>query len=161
VDQVLEALSPALTAELERVIEENRQVLERDFQNRLAGAIRETEQNMRVTADAQRQQAGQQAIEGTRKTVRDQVTAGLQPEFERRVNEVRHEVRQQVTSELQPEFDRRLQELHGRAATDQAAAQKAQTESEETRRRLQQQVDEWRIFADAQRQLTEAGSQPE
>ena len=60
-------------------------------------------------------------------------------------------VRRQTTEELQAQFRKTLQD-----ATD-----KLQTEFATERKRLAEQLDEWRLFADAQRQLVEAGSQTE
>jgi hypothetical protein len=143
VDRVLEALSPALTAELERVVEENRQALEADFQIRLQTAIRDVEENTRITADAERQQAVENAVQETQQTVRERMTTELQQQFEHRLEETRDAVRRQVSDELHQ------------------AAEKAQTDWNDERTRLQQQIDQWRVFAEAQQQLNEAGSQPE
>jgi hypothetical protein len=43
VDRLLEALSPTLSAELERIINETKEDLEKDFQKRLDAALREAE----------------------------------------------------------------------------------------------------------------------
>jgi len=42
-ERVLEALSPTLAAELDRIVTETRQALEQDFQKRLQAAVREAE----------------------------------------------------------------------------------------------------------------------
>jgi hypothetical protein len=143
VDRVLDALSPALTAELERVVEENRQALEVEFQSRLHTAVRDAEENARITADAERQQAVENAVQETQHTVREQITAELQLQFEHRLAETSDVVRRQVSEELQQ------------------SAEKAQSDWNDERIRLQQQVDQWRVFAEAQRELNDAGSQPE
>jgi hypothetical protein len=161
VDRVLEALSPALTAELERVVEENRQSLEADFQSRLQIAIRDAEENTRITAAAERHQAVENAIQETQQTVREQTTTELQLQFEQRLAEAREAVRRQVSEELQQDFDRKLQDLTTRAEADHSAAKRAQDEWTDERNRMQQQLEQWRVFAEAQRQLNEAGSQPE
>ena len=52
-DRVLEALSPALAAELDRVVAETRQTLEEEFQKRLQIAVQDAEENTKAAADAQ------------------------------------------------------------------------------------------------------------
>jgi hypothetical protein len=120
VDRLLEALAPALSAELERAVEETRQSLETEFESRLQASMRHAEESVRVAVETDQQQAIQRAVEETRVAARSQ-----------------------ITNELQTEFDRRLQELNSE------------------RDRLQQEGDEWRVFAEAQRQLTDATSQTE
>ncbi|HYR91653.1 MAG TPA: hypothetical protein VE422_46810 [Terriglobia bacterium] len=123
-DRVLEALSPALTAELDRVIDETRQALEQEFQKRLQLAVREAETAKQETAEA---------------------------ELQRAVADVRETTRKQVTEELNEQFRKTLEQstaaLKSEAATELA--------------RLQEQLDQWRIFAEAQKLLGEATSQPE
>ena len=123
VGRVLEALSPALAAELERVIEETRQRLEAEFQNRMQTAVREAEEAARITAEGERQHAVDNAINETRTAVREQVARELETQFEQRLQESREEVRRQVSEELQRDFERRLQDVTDRAAVDQAAAE--------------------------------------
>src|SRR2546430_7856277 len=72
-DRVLEALSPALAAELDRVVAETRQTLEQEFQKRLQTAVREAETNTKAAADLQMTQAVASAKEATKK----QITAEL------------------------------------------------------------------------------------
>jgi hypothetical protein len=67
------------------------------------------------------------------------------------VTETRDSVRRQVTDELQGQFTLTLKET-----TDQL-----RTEWNTERARLADQLEEWRIFADTQRQLAEANSQTE
>jgi len=123
-DRVLEALSPALAAELDRVVKETREALEQDFQDRLHGAKSEAEATAKSAAVAQ---------------------------LDRSVAEIRENTRSQVTAELEQEFKKNLQE-----ATD-----KLQSESSAERERLQEQLDQWRIFAETQQQLAESSSQSE
>ena len=123
-DRLLEALSPALTAELDRVVGETRQALEQEFQKRLQTSVRDAETATRTAADAQLARAVAEAKEATRK---------------------------QVTQELEEQFSKRLADASNQLKSE-AAAERA---------RLQQQLDQWRIFAETQRQLAEASSQPE
>jgi hypothetical protein len=122
-DRVLEALSPALAAELDRVVKETREALEEDFQKRLHGAVRDAEAMAKSAAE----QLGR-SIEETRETTRNQ-----------------------VTMELEKQFTKTLQET----------TEKLQSESSAERERLQEQLDQWRIFAETQQQLVESSSQSE
>jgi hypothetical protein len=123
-DRVLEALSPALAAELDRVVAETRQTLEEELQKRLEIAVRDAEQNTKAAADAQMANAVAETEETTKK---------------------------QVTAELEEKFQTKLAETIAQL----------QTEASAERSRLQEQVDQWRTFAETQRQLAEASSQPE
>ena len=123
-DRVLEALSPALAAEIDRIVAETCQALEQDFQKRLQSAVRDAEANFIVSAEAQLIRAVADAKETTRK---------------------------QVTEELE--------ELFGAKLAD--TVTQLQSEASGDRARLQEQLDRWRIFAETQRELAEASSQPE
>src|SRR2546425_4303300 len=123
-DRVLEALSPALAAELDRVVAETRQTLEQEFQKRLQTAVREAETATKTSADALMARAVAETKEATKK---------------------------QVSAELEERF-------RGKTA-ETAAHLKGEASAE--RARLQEQVDQWRVFAETQRQLAEASSQPE
>ncbi len=123
-DRVLEALSPALAAELDRVVNETRETLEQEFEKRLQTAVREAENATKFAADA---------------------------ELQRAVTDARETTRKQVGEELDQRFKRALEET----------TRKLNSESSAERARLQEQLTQWRIFADAQKQLAEASSQPE
>jgi hypothetical protein len=143
VDRLLEALSPALTAELDRVVDETRQRLEAEFESRLQASIRHAEEAVRVAAENDRQVAIDRAVEEAREVVRTQIANELQSEFERRLEEARDAVRSQISSELQVGFDRRLQEVNAEGD------------------RLRQEIAEWRVLAESQKRLSEATSQAE
>ena len=123
-DRVLEALSPALAAELDRVVSETREALEEEFQKRLQSAVREAESASRQAAEAEQEQAVREARETTKK----EVTEELNEQFKKTL--------EQATSALKSE-----------ASTELA--------------RVQEQLDQFRIFADAQKLLGEVTSQPE
>ena len=123
-DRVLEALSPALAAELDRVVKETREALEQDFQKHLHGAVREAEATAKSVAEIQ---------------------------LDRSVAETREITRKQVAAELEQQFRKTLQET----------TKKLQSESSAERERLQEQLDQWRIFAETQQQLAESPSQSE
>jgi hypothetical protein len=123
-DRVLEALSPALAAELDRVVAETQQALEQEFQKRLQAAVREAENATRSAGEAQTARA---------------------------VAEARDATRRQVSEELEKQFSAKLAET--------TAQLKGEVSAE--RARFQEQLDQWRIFAETQRELGEASSQPE
>jgi hypothetical protein len=123
-DRVLDALSPALAAEIDRVVQETRETLEQEFQKRLQGAVREAETATTEACTIQRDRAVAEAKEATR---------------------------QQVSEALEQEFREKLIETTTKLSNE-AAAERAQ---------LQEQLDQWRVFAETQRQLAEASSQPE
>src|SRR5262249_13046389 len=116
-------LSPVLSQEFDRVIQETTERLEQEFQQRLQHAVSDAETAAQARAATEREQALVEA--------RD---AG-----------------QQQAEKLEQQFQQSLSE-----ATD-----KLKSEAAAERQQLQAQVDQWRLFADTQRQLAEASSQPE
>jgi hypothetical protein len=117
-------LSPALSQELDRVVQETTGKLEQEYQQRLQHAVSEAE----TAAVARAASAQQQAVE-----------------------EARDAGRKQLTEELEQQFQQRLAEANDRFKAEAAAE----------RDKLQAQLDQWRVFAEAQQQLAEASSQPE
>jgi hypothetical protein len=87
-DRVLEALSPALAAELDRVVNETREALEQEFQKRLQTEVREAENAVRKNADAELQRALSDARESTRKQ-----TEELEQRFEKTLEETTAAIR--------------------------------------------------------------------
>jgi len=130
-ERVLEALSPTLAAELDRIVTETRQALEQDFQKRLQAAVREAEADTRASAEA---------------------------ELVRSVADAKETTRTEVSEELEERFNTHLADivahLKGEASDERARLQEALTE-------VQEQLDQWRTFAETQRQLVEASSQAE
>src|SRR5262249_1100582 len=122
-DRVLEALSPVLGSELDRVVRETRDAVEQEFQARLDETIREA----------------------------NATTSSVKAEVERTVEEAKEETRRQVTVELEQQFGERLE----------VRTNELKNESAEERAKLQDELEQWRVFAEAQRQLADAGSQPE
>jgi hypothetical protein len=131
VDKILEALAPALSAELERVLQDVRQQQEEEFRKRLEAATREAENTAARLAETQKAQA----IAETREAV----SAELQTQFAQTL--------QQSSDQLRADF------------TQQSEAAAAQWDAEKAR--LQDQVNLWRTYAEGQRQLAESGSQAE
>jgi hypothetical protein len=93
-DRVLEALSPALAIELERLIGETRQALEAEFQQRLQAAVQEAETASQRRADQELERAVREAQD----TVRQQITHQLNAEFSKAIEEKSNQL-QQLQSE--------------------------------------------------------------
>jgi len=122
-DRVLEALSPVLGSELDRVVRETREAVEQEFKARLDEMVQEA----------------------------NAATSLAQAQAERAVEEAKEETRRQVTTELEQQFSEKLE----------ARTNELKNESAEDRAKLQHQLEQWRIFAETERQLAEAVSQPE
>jgi len=122
-DRVFEALTPALASELDRVAQETRDALEREFQTRLETAIRDAE-SAKSNAEAQ---------------------------LGRAIVEAKEETRRQITLELDQQFRERLE----------TTINQLRNEASEERAKLQAQLEQWKMFAEAQRTLAEAPSQSE
>ena len=103
-DRVLDALSPALAAELDRLISETRQVLEAEFQKRLQAAVRDAESG----AQSRVEQELERVIRNAQDEVRQQVTQQLQTQFARALEEKTSQL-QQIQSDAAVERNR-LQE---------------------------------------------------
>jgi len=129
-DRVLEALSPTLAAELDRLVQETRDAtrqetqaaLEQDLLFRIQTAVREAETAVTAAAAVEREGAVAEAKETARKEVGDEL-------------EQCRERLAEATTQLE------------KASADLAT--------------LREQLDHWRVFAETQRQLGEASSQPE
>src|SRR5437867_1827500 len=130
-DRVLEALSPVLAGELDRIITETRQALEEDFQRRLESAVREAEEDTKALAGAQLVEAVADAKEATQKRISEELEEGFNAKLADMVA--------QIKAEASDERTRLQEQLH----------------------RVQEQLDNWRTFAEGQRQLVEASSQAE
>jgi hypothetical protein len=120
-----------LTAELTRILDATRTQLEDEFRKRLEAAVRDAESVSAKAAEHAREQSLAEA--------RLQITAELRGQFDQTL--------QQSTTRLQVEFDQRMN-----ASTKQW---------EEERARLQAEIDLWRNYADAQRQMAESHTQAE
>jgi hypothetical protein len=142
VDRMLEAISPALTSELDRLIQENRDSLEQEFQFRLEAAIRDAETMGTSAAGLQIEQAVEQAKEETRQ----QVTAELDQQLTERIEAATAQARNE-SAEERTRFEAEMSQLQEAWSAE--------------RTKLQEELDQWKAFAEVQRQLFEASSQPE
>jgi hypothetical protein len=177
VERLLEALSPTIAVEIERIIGETTQALQADFERRLEQTVLTVGASTEKAAEARLEQAVQDA----RDAVRQQVTDELQEQFkgnlasalsstqrsaesqlEQAVHDARETARQQVIEELRAQFERNLEEttseLRARLEED---FRKASAEWARERIELHEQLNEWRAFAEAQSQLADAPSQGE
>ena len=77
--------------------------------------------------------------------------SAAQTQLERAVDEAKEETRRQVTTELEQQFSEKLE----------ARTNELKNESIEERAKLQGQLERWKIFAETQRHLAEASSQPD
>ena len=139
VDRLLDALSPALSAELDRILAETRQSLETEFEARLQSAVRDAEAAALDSSLAQHQVELQAALKETTARVRAQVAEQLQAEFQKTLEDHTFRLTAAGTEELS----------------------KATNNWSSEREALQKQLEQWRVLADAQRQLMDAESQPE
>ena len=135
IDRVIDALAPALNAEMDRMVQETQQNLEVEFQKKLQDTVREAEMAVRSLAEVQLAQT----VAETRDRVRQEVTDELQGQFGRTLKETTDELRASLTKDLQ----------------------NASAEWSAERARLSEQLEEARLFANVQQKFAEAGSQTE
>ena len=141
-DRLFEALSPALSAELDRVVQETKETMEQEFQYRLQTAAREAES----AAASARQAEVQQAIEQAKEEMRGQVSAELEQHFNRKLEAATAQGRQELSEE--------------RTKLEAAMTQQKDEWTSE-RVRLQQELAQWRALAELPDELSNASSQPE
>jgi hypothetical protein len=134
-DRLLETLSPLLSAEMERVVEESRQQLESDFQVRLQTALHDAELATLHLAEVRLEEAVIEAREATR----IQLTEGFTEQLNYNLQQLREELSAKANDDMKAAF--------ANWAVERAS--------------LQEQVSRWHAFADAQRQLSQAASQSE
>jgi Rad3-related DNA helicase len=150
IDRVLNAISPALSAEIERMIDEKCADLEIQHHSRMQHAIREAEETIRRQAEIERHRVVEQVVEETRESVRKQVSDDLQAQFVQTLDATMRSLTSTHEAELQQA-----------TSTHAAELQQARAEWGAERDRIQQQLEQWRSFAEAQKQLFEANSQGE
>jgi hypothetical protein len=103
-ERVLEALSPALAAELDRVAAETREALEQEFQARFRTAVLETEAAAKASAEAQITCV----IAETKETTEKEVAAELEERFRSRLAEITAHLNAEASAEraqLQAQVD--------------------------------------------------------
>jgi hypothetical protein len=128
-DKMLESLAPVLSAELDRILEGTRRQMEEEFRKRMEVAIGDAEDAAKSVAEMETEKALSSA--------RTQLSSELRNQFDQTLK--------QTTAKLQAEFEQRLV-----AAREEWTAEKS---------RLEEQLNRWRSYAEAQRQMREGGSQ--
>jgi hypothetical protein len=132
-ERILDSIAPTLSDAVERIVQETREKQEEEFQKRLETAVRDAEESVRQMAQTQLDQAVGEA----REEVRSQVAAELKSQFDASL--------EWTTAQLQAQFDGHMKS----------------TEAlwEQERAKLRDEVDSWRVFAEAQRELSDSRSQ--
>ena len=126
-----ESPAPALSAEIGRIFEATRRQLEEEFRKRMEVAVNTAENAAKGLAEAEKEKA----LVGARA----QLSAELREQFDQTL--------QQTTRKLQAEFEQRTL-----ATREKWAAEKAG---------LEEQLNRWRNYAEAQRQMGGSSSQVE
>jgi len=135
VDRLLEALSPSLTAELERLLEESRQQFEEAFQARLQTALRDSELATLHLAEVRLEESVMEA----REAMRIQLTEGFAEQLQIAM--------QQVREEMSAKSDEDMKSAFANWAAERSS--------------LQEQLSRWHAYAEAQRELSQCTSQLE
>jgi hypothetical protein len=159
-ERLLEALSPTLAAELDRVVQETREALEQEHQNRLEAATREVQAAAASATQAELEKAVQQTKEDTRR----EVTAELEKEFAERLegtaNQLRSEGSQEIAKLVDTIAQLRKEGAEERERLETAVVQVKNEWSEELSK-VEDERDRWRNLAEAQQKFAEAYSQSE
>ena len=140
IDRLIEAVSPSLAAELDRIVQETRETMEQDFRARLSAAVQEAELARGATALA---------------------------EIDRAVDEAKEETRRQVIAELEQEFGRKLdaatRQFRNEAAEERTRLETAMAQMKDEWSTELTKVDDererWRTIAEMHQQLADASSQ--
>jgi chromosome segregation ATPase len=144
-DRLLEALSPSLEAELDRVARETRENVEQEFRTRLDKAVHEAE-----TAAAAARANMERAVEEAKAEARRQITAELEQQFAEKLAA--------TTAQLQKEAGEERARLE--AKLEDAVAQVKNEWSSELNK-VEDERNRFRAYAEAQKQLSESTSQAE
>jgi hypothetical protein len=150
VDKILEALAPALSAQLERVLQEARQQQEQEFLKRLEAATHEAENAALELAEAEKEKALSEA--------RQKLSAEFEAEKEKAIASACEKISTEMRNTLQDTLRQTIDEL---GADYSRQSQAAQQRWEEEKTSLHDQVNLWRTYAEGQQQLAESGSQAE
>jgi len=135
VDRLMEALSPSVAAEMDRIIAEVRQELEDEFQKQLQTALRDAELETLHLAEVRLEEA---VIEA-REAMRVQLTDSFTEQMNFAVQQIRDTMKEKSDEDM-------------KAAFANWATERAQ---------LQEQLSRWKAYAEAQRQMSECTSQSE
>jgi hypothetical protein len=126
------------TGALDRVFE----ALAPAVASELDRAVRETREALEREYQARLDAATREA-EGAKSAAEAQLGRALE--------DAKEETRRQVTTELDQQFSQKLE----------TTVQQLRSEASEERAKLERQLEQWKMFAEAQRSLVEASSQPD
>jgi len=135
VDRMMEALAPSVAAELDRIIAEARQELEKEFQTRLQTVLRDAELATLHLAEVRLEEAVSEA----RETMRVQLTDSFAEQMNFATQQIRDGMKAKSDEDMKAAFANWANE----------------------RMQLQEQLSRWRTYAEAQRQMAECTTQSE
>jgi hypothetical protein len=102
-DRVFEAIAPALASELDRVVRETREALEKEFQERIDDAIREAE-SAKLSVETRLERAVEEAKEQGRRQVTLELEQQFSQRLEAKINQLQTEASQE-RAKLQSQLD--------------------------------------------------------
>ena len=150
VEKIIEALTPTLSAEIERTLQEARRQHEEEFLKRLEVATHEAENAVMQLAGADKEKALAEA--------RAKISAEFKAEKEKAVADAC----ERVSTEMRNQFQETLRQTIDQLGVDFARQSQAVAEQWEVEKGgLYDQVNLWRLYAEGQQQLSESGSQAE
>ena len=142
-ERLLQSLGREIEAELDRVINETHQQLEGDFQARLQEALKDAEQETQQLVETRLHETMEARLLDAKMEAREATRVQMTESFDLQLDQTKREVR----SQMQAKADEDLKIAESRWAAE--------------RLQLQSELDRWRSFAEAQRQLSESTSQTE
>jgi exonuclease VII large subunit len=159
-DRVLEAISPSLSAELDRVTQETRESLEEEFQRRLEATVRDVENAAASAGRADLEKAVEQSKEDTRR----EITSELEKQFAEKLDAITDQVRSEGGQEVAKLVDT-IAQIKKEAAEERTKLEGAMTqlknEWSEELTKVEDERDRWRMLAEAEQKFAEASSQSE
>jgi hypothetical protein len=155
-ERLIQALSPTLSSELSRMVQETRESLEQEYNSRLETAVREAEAAAASGVQAQIESAVERAKEETRR----QVAAEQEQQVNERVEAAISQFKQSAAEE-RARLETALTQHRLEAAAEQARFEAAKNEWSTELNKVDDAREHWRILAQVQRELAEAPSQKE
>jgi exonuclease VII large subunit len=159
-DRVLEAISPSVAAELDRVAQETRQSLEQEFQSRLETTVRDAENAAASAGRAELEKAIEQCKEDTRR----EITAELEKQFGEKLDAITDQVRNEGGQQVAKLVDT-IAQIKKEAAEERTKLEDAmvrlKNEWSEELSKVEDERDRWRMLAEAEQKFAQASSQSE
>ncbi len=126
------------------------QALDRVLEVLSPALVKELERVVKETRD-ELEQEFQKRFQGAVREAQTSMQREAEVQLQRSVAEARESTRKQVSEELEQQFKKTLDE----------STKQLQSEWAAERNRLEEQLGQWRVFADAQRQFADASTQAE